>query len=170
MIVLLNGTLGVGKTTIGRTLSQTTENSVFLDGGELTWMNPFNPKKQEDVLFVFNLFKILAREYKNKGLTNFFISYEIETPEALEFLQKQLASIDPEFHAFRLTADEESVFKRIKKRAHVNWEQELHRAKELMMIHEIPTAKNKLGIIVETSNQSSADVIKSIARTLELLS
>lgn len=74
IVFLINGSIGVGKSTIGSILSQKISNSCWIEADAFMYNNPFNPSI-EDYIFVAKEIKRIAYYHKNKGANYVFVSW-----------------------------------------------------------------------------------------------
>lgn len=66
-LIIINGTMGVGKTTIIKMLYKELENSFWLDGDNCWMMNPFIVNEENKKMVVDNITYILNSFIKNSN-------------------------------------------------------------------------------------------------------
>ena len=64
-LIIINGTMGVGKTTISKMLYKELENSFWLDGDNCWMMNPFIVNEENKKMVVDNITYILKSQIKS---------------------------------------------------------------------------------------------------------
>lgn len=112
MIILLNGPLGIGKSTLAEALVEHLEHSVMLDGDKLIAVNPEPANPQE---YLHLLLQSLVQHHKAAGYRHFVIDHLWRNPAELNDLRHRL--VDNDFHCFLLTLSENENRQRIQRRA-----------------------------------------------------
>lgn len=114
MIVILNGPLGVGKSTLAEALSESIDACVMLDGDQLIAANPPAPDAQEHLHATI---KVMVEHHRRFGYRHFVIDHFWSEPAALKDLVARLRGGDARVHCFLLTLSEEENLARIARRA-----------------------------------------------------
>lgn len=113
MIVLLNGPLGIGKSTLAEALVESLERSVMLDGDKLIAANPEPP---DGIEYLHSTIALLIRHHRRFGYRHFVVDHIWRTPADLADLRHRVAD-DDEFRCFLLTLPEDEHLGRIERRA-----------------------------------------------------
>ena len=171
MIIILNGSIGVGKTGVALNLHERFEKSVMLDGDCLGEIRPFDLYDNQRVEYLYDTLVNLVNFHKQHGYNNFVINYVFETPETLASLTKRLKQLDGAIYVFWLVCDEKEQEQRIRLRAKCNKhtrdvEWELKRAKELNKILEEASRKGFTGERIDTTGKNVQAVGNIIWRQL----
>ncbi len=114
-LILIGGTMGIGKTTIGQYLVENRlDNAVFLDGDWCWYMHPwiFNDENKEMVLR--NIQFLLNSFIDNSSIENIVFVWVMHHQEIIDDLLAGLHG-DYELYSFSLTATEEELTKRFSK-------------------------------------------------------
>lgn len=167
MIVILNGSVGVGKTTVAWALNESFDRSVMLDGDYLGAVHPFEIYDDARVAYLYKIITHLLEFHKAHGYTNFVINYVFESPASLAALVKGLSELDEAIHTFWLTCAEGEQRDRILKRRTDGWRWELERFSELNAILEAASQRGDIGIKVDTTNLSVANIVRIIHELTE---
>jgi shikimate kinase len=115
MIVVLNGPLGAGKSTLAEALAESIDGCVMLDGDHLIAANP----EPADVLpYLHSTIALLVPHHQRFGYRHFIIVYLWRTPEELDDLRRRLLDIDADadLRCFLLTLPLEENLRRIRRR------------------------------------------------------
>ena len=166
MILIINGPLGVGKTSVAEALLYRFPRSVMLDGDAIGRVHPFEIYDPNRTDYLYRTLAMLLDWHQREGdYEHFVINYVFEKPESLARLLAQLHPLDPVIRVFRLRASPETLRARIRKRggeddAYLAWE--LQRGPELLRIQDAHGPGDALGEIVETDGLSVAEVAEAI--------
>jgi shikimate kinase len=113
MIVVLNGPLGVGKSTLAECLAESIEQCVMLDGDHLIAANP----PFDDALeHLHSTIALLVAHHRRFGYHHFVINHVWRSPQDLADLRRRLGG-DADIHCFLLTLPYEANVERIERRA-----------------------------------------------------
>lgn len=91
MVILLNGPLGVGKSTLAEALTESIDKCVMLDGDHLIAANPPPP---DEVEYLHMTLALLLRHHRCLGYRHFVINHIWRTPSELADLHRRLLEID----------------------------------------------------------------------------
>lgn len=166
MIVILNGSVGVGKTTTAWALSRSFEKSVMLDGDHLGAVYPFEIYDDARVAYLYKTLEHLISFHQKHGYPNFVINYVFESPELLSALTQMLEPLGNRVYTFWLTCAPEAQRARILKRNtdQVTWE--LERLGELNTILEAASERGNIGTQVDTTGKTVAEMVTLIRSAL----
>lgn len=114
MIIVLNGPLGIGKSTLAEALSESIDGCVMLDGDALTAANPAPPDPREHL---HSTLALLVAHHQRFGYRHFVIDHIWTSPSDLEDLRSRLAPFDSDFRCFLLTLPADENLRRIERRA-----------------------------------------------------
>lgn len=162
MIVILNGSVGVGKTSVAWALNETFDKLVMLDGDYIGAVHPFEIYDEARVDHLYKTIAHLIRFHITHGYANFVINYVFESPELLSALVDPLRALDSRIYAFWLTCSEDEQRGRILKRHEGPWEWELERFAELNAILEVASGRGDVGVRVDTTGKSVTNVVETI--------
>ena len=114
MIVVLNGPLGIGKSTLATALAESIPHCVMLDGDHLI---AANPRYADEIEHLHATLALLISHHRNFGYRHFVIAHIWSSREALADLRRRVASLDLDFRCFLLTLPLEENLRRIQRRA-----------------------------------------------------
>jgi hypothetical protein len=98
MIIVLNGPLGIGKSTLAEALTESIDSCAMLSGDALVTVNPPSAAELEHL---HSMIELLMRHHRRFGYRNFVIDHVWRTESELADLRRRLD--DPETHCFLLT-------------------------------------------------------------------
>jgi thymidylate kinase len=115
MIIVLNGPLGIGKSTLAEILTESVEACVMLDGDRLVAMNP-PPLNERD--YVHEVMALLIAHHRQAGYRHFVLDYLWRSADDLFDLRARLVQAAPgePVHCFLLTASLEENLRRVRTR------------------------------------------------------
>ena len=166
MIVIINGSLGVGKTTVADHLYQKFDKSVHLDGDTIADVHPRDIYDDARVDHLYRTIELLIGFHHQYGYHNFVINYVFETPGSLEQLMALLRPLDADIHVFWLTCDKNTQAKRIqgRNRSQIDWE--LNRFLELQQIQARGAEQGFIGKQIDTTQMTSEETAGVIWKDL----
>jgi adenylate kinase family enzyme len=112
-LILLNGTMGVGKTTVGRLLMQKLQPSVFLDGDWCWNMNPFVVNEENKAMVLDNITHLLRAYLNNSGYEYVIFCWVIHQEEIFGQILEPLRGIDFELYKITLMCSEAALRNRL---------------------------------------------------------
>lgn len=130
MIVVLNGPLGIGKSTLAEALAESIDGSVMLDGDSLVALNP--PPRRE-LEYLHEIVALLVSHHQQHGYRIFVINHIWRTWAELDDLRARLTPLDPAVRVFLLTLPAEENLLRIEQRAVARALDELEWERQTMM-------------------------------------
>ncbi len=166
MIVILNGSVGMGKTSVSWALNESLGRSVKLDGDYLGAVHPFEIYDEARVTYLYKTLAHLITFHQKHGYTNFVVNYVFESPESLSELVSCLRPLDGDIHAFWLVCSEEEQRRRILRRKTDQWAWELKRFAELNAILVSASACGDIGAKLDTTGRSVEEIVKLISKAL----
>lgn len=115
MIIVLNGPLGIGKSTLAEALTESIEHCVMLDGDRLV---AANPPPADELEHLHSTIALLVTHHRRFGYRHFVIDHVWRSPEELADLRRRLIAIDAnvEICCFLLTLPDEENLRRIERR------------------------------------------------------
>jgi chloramphenicol 3-O-phosphotransferase len=162
MIIIINGSLGVGKTSVAEQIHYKFDKSVHLDGDAIGDVHPFEIYDEERIRHLYRTLELLIGFHQNNGYPNFVINYVFESPESLQELLDLLRPLDPSIHVYWLTCNEAEQAKRIQKRQRNELEWELRRFVELQQIQAKAAQRGFIGKEVDTSGSTPLEAAEAI--------
>jgi predicted kinase len=151
MIILINGSLGVGKTSVAEQIHWKFGKSVHLDGDAVGDVHPFEIYDERRIDHLYHTLALLVGFHQRYGYQNFVINYVFESPASLQALLDLLRPLDPVIHTYWLTCDEQEQAKRIQNRRREELDWELGRFVELQRIQAQAAQSGFIGTQVDTT-------------------
>lgn len=114
-LIIINGTMGVGKTETCRMLYKKLENSVWLDGDWCWMMNPFVANQENKEMVINNITYLLRSFLTNSALEYIIFNWVIQTEDIFDIILERLEDLDFELLKISLVCSEENLISRIQK-------------------------------------------------------
>ena len=166
MIIIINGSLGVGKSSVAEELHYKFERSVYLDGDYIGFVHPFEIYDEKRLEHLYRTLELLIKFHQKSGYYNFVINYVFETPVALRELLTLLRPLDAHLYTYWLTCESEEQAQRIQARQHENLDWELSRFVELQSIQAEAARVGFIGKKIDTTGLTVAEVATEIWRDI----
>ncbi len=167
MIIIINGSLGVGKTSVAEAIHRKFEKSVHLDGDHIGNVNPFEIYDNNCIEYLYSTLALLVGFHKKNGYPNIVINYVFESPESLKELINLLVHYDKEIYTYWLTSEKDQQRNRIQSRKRDNIEWELNRFIELQNIQRKASASGFIGKEINTAMKSIEVVAEIIWKDIQ---
>ena len=158
MVIIINGSLGVGKSSVAEQLHYKFDKSVHLDGDHIGDVQPFDIYDEARLAHLYRTLELLIGFHQQNGYQNFVINYVFESPESLQALLDLLHPLDPSIHCYWLTCAEAEQAQRIRQRNRDNLDWELGRFIELRRIQRAASERGFIGKEVDTTGLSPEEV------------
>lgn len=163
-LVIINGTMGVGKTETCRKLYKKLENSVWLDGDWCWMMNPFAANQENKEMVINNITYLLKSFLTNSTLEYIIFNWVIQTEDIFDIILERLEDLDFELFKISLVCSEEKLVSRIQKDIELGLRDESCIQKSLeriSMYNKMQTQKlDTSEISIEQAVERIIDIIK----------
>lgn len=169
MIIVLNGPLGIGKSTLAEAFTESLDQCVMLDGDSLV---AANPPPADEVDYLHSTIALLVAHHRRFGYRHFVINHLWRTPAELADLRRRLLDVDADadVRCFLLTLPLDVNVSRIRRRqsARVLDEEEFERRTVMEERDALfKDASGKLGEPFDVS-EPPADLVKMLKLRLGL--
>lgn len=160
MIIIVNGILGVGKSSTAQRLAERVENSVYLQGDDYSEFEGFDPRNKQHI---FRVLSDIANEVNRlSGNSNIIVDYIFEDEQQLGHFLSSLRA-DHHHRHFYLHCNESEHRQRVRNRNRDDVAWELERIVELRQI--MGKDRNNC-ILIDTSSRSIDSVVDEIVMKL----
>jgi broad-specificity NMP kinase len=163
-LVMINGTMGVGKTATCKELYKKLQNSVWLDGDWCWMMNPFIVNEENKQMVENNITDLLRNFLINSSFQYVIFNWVIQSEEIFDMILNKLDGLEFEVIKITLLCNEESLRNRIRIDVNNNVRDEECITRSL---ERIPLYKNMNTIKIDTSNVSISETVYKIIKIIE---
>ncbi len=168
MILIINGSCGIGKTSVSWELLKRFDRAVMLDGDHIGAVHPFEIYDEARVRYLYDTMAHLIAFHQSHGrYQHFIINYVFESAETLADLVATLAPCDLPIYAFRLVAAPSAIEARLRQRETgdaLRWH--LQRYQELLDIQNEAAQQGDLGRVIDTTHLTISAVGDAIITQL----
>ncbi|MBL4930960.1 AAA family ATPase [Clostridium paridis] len=158
-LVIINGAMGIGKTTTCRELYKSLDNSVWLDGDWCWMINPFVANEENIEMVQKNINYMLNSFLNNSSIEYIVFNWVIHLEEIFESILKNLDNIEYEVYKITLMCSEEGLRKRIGKDVENNLRDEdcINRSLDRLKLY-----KDMNTIKIDTSDLTVSETVERI--------
>ena len=114
-LIIINGTMGVGKTTLCNALHKKIEKTVWLDGDWCWMMNPWSFTEENKKMVEDNITYLLRNYLQNSSFEYVIFSWVIHQEAIFELILGKLKDLDFELHKITLQCSEKALQERMVK-------------------------------------------------------
>lgn len=163
-LIIINGTMGIGKSTTCKELNKALNNSVWLDGDWCWMMDPFIVNDENKKMVIDNIVYILRNYLTNSAFQHVIFNWVIHTEEIFDMILKRID--DLEFRLFKITliCNEEAL----KNRIFIDIENNLREENSIeRSLERLKSYKNMNTIKVDTSSINISQTVKKIIEIVQ---
>ncbi len=164
-LIIINGVMGVGKTTISKALYKKLDNSFWLDGDNCWMMNPFEVTDENKFMVLDNISYILNNFIKNSKSKYIIFNWVIHTEDIMKDILNKIDSSSVDVYKITLMCSKENLINRINKdiKLGLRYEDNIKRSLDRLELY------NKMDTIkIDTSNKSIEDMVDEIKVILRI--
>ncbi len=164
-LIIINGVMGVGKTTISKALYKKLDNSFWLDGDNCWMMNPFEVTDENKFMVLDNISYILNNFIKNSKSKYIIFNLVIHTEDIMKDILNKIDSSSVDVYKITLMCSKENLINRINKdiKLGLRYEDNIKRSLDRLELY------NKMDTIkIDTSNKSIEDIVDEIKVILSI--
>lgn len=119
-LIIINGTMGIGKSATSKELNKRLNNSVWLDGDWCWMMNPFAVNNENKKMVVKNIVYLLRSFLTNSSFEYVIFNWVIHTEDILNLILQGINDLEFDIFKITLICSEEALEKRILKDIQLN--------------------------------------------------
>lgn len=151
VIVIINGPLGIGKTSTSWSLLARFDHAVLLEGDYVAAIHPFDYYNQTHLNYAYLTFGVIMAHHVTHGIRNIIVNWVFESPEQLTRVKQELGSFGLPIYTYRLWCCPDVIAQRIRQRnlPDVTWE--LQRSRELVDILDRAAQTGDMGTVIDTT-------------------
>lgn len=114
-LIIINGIMGVGKSTVSRCLYKKLSDCFFLEGDDCWRMNPFTVNEENKKMVINNITYMLNAFIQNNNSKYIVFNWVIQTDDIMELILSRLNLKNVKVYKITLMCSKEELEKRIAK-------------------------------------------------------
>lgn len=154
-LIIIHGTMGVGKTTVCQRLYKELDNSVWLDGDWCWLMHPFTVNQENKEMVMDNIRHMLGNFLKNSSFSYVIFDWVIHQEEIFTEILEGLQQYEFELYKITLCCSEKALIARM--RAGGRTEDNIRRSISRLALYQTMNTYK-----VDTTNLEISEVIATI--------
>lgn len=162
-LIIINGTMGVGKTAVCNELTKLIANNAFLDGDWCFNIHPFIVNDETKKIVIENICFLLNQYIHCSSIKNIIFCWVMHEQSIIDTILKRLDKKDININIFSLTADAKTIESRLRKdiKSGKRNEDVIKRSLErIENYYHLDTVK------IDTNNTSPLEIAKIISNAL----
>lgn len=159
-LIIINGTPGIGKTTVCKELYKSLNMSVWLDGDWCWMMNPFIVNEENKRMVEDNITHLLRNFLNNSSFNHVIFNWVIHKEYIYDILLNKLTDLDYKLYKITLMCSEDVLRQRMIKDSRPLEKIEYS-------IENLNNYKNMDTVKIDTTNLSIQEVVQKIETIIE---
>ena len=111
-VIIINGPMGVGKTTVGKHIADQNPGTAFIDGDWCMDIHPFIGNQETKVMAVDNILHMIGNYQKCSVCSMVVLVWLMDDPWVIQRISEGLAALRAEMKYVTLVCDRENLIKR----------------------------------------------------------
>ena len=120
-VMILNGPMGVGKTTVGRYIADRNPGTALIDGDWCMDLHPFVGNAETRAMAVDNILHMVGNYMRCSACSMVVLVWLIDDPQVCRQIMEGLSALQAEVKYVTLVCDEESLVRRWKNDHDCEW-------------------------------------------------
>lgn len=162
-LILISGTMGVGKSTITQELAKRTENSAYLDGDWCWMINPFVVNAENKSMVINNIHYLLNSFIHNSMIETIFFCWVMDEQEIVDLLLDGINQDRIELQHFSLIATPEHLKANIQQDINAGIRTYCDIEKSISRIQKYELIQSQK---IDVSNKSISEIIFNILKKI----
>ena len=159
-VIVINGPMGVGKTTVGKRIADSRPGTAFIDGDWCLDIHPFVGNRETKAMAVDNILHMIGNYSKCSACGMIVLAWLMDQPWVLEGILRGIADLRLEAVSVTLTCDRNSLLERWKSDARCEWRTDAWLEAGLKSLPYFASLENA----IDTSSLTVEQVADRIAR------
>ena len=120
-VIVLNGPMGVGKTTVGKYIADQNPGTAFIDGDWCLDLHPFVGNRETKAMAVDNILHMIGNYMKCSACKMIVLVWLMDDPWVLQSISEGLSALHAEEKDVTLVCDRENLLRRWENDHHCEW-------------------------------------------------
>jgi len=157
-VIVINGPMGVGKTTVGKYIADTNDGTAFIDGDWCMDIHPFVGNSETKAMAVDNILHMMDNYRKCSACKQIVLVWLMDDEHVRRKIKEGIAEMQLDLKSVTLVCDKEHLLTRWKKDDQCEWRTEEWLKISLKSIDYF----SKLEDVFETNDLSVQQIAKAI--------
>ncbi len=123
-VIVINGPMGVGKTTVGKYIAETCAGTAFIDGDWCMDIHPFVGNEETRAMAVDNILHMIANYGKCSACRQIVLVWLMDDRQVYRKIKKGIADMQMDVTSVTLVCDREHLIARFTNDEHCEWRTE----------------------------------------------
>lgn len=123
-VIILNGPMGVGKTTVGKYIADRCPGTAFIDGDRCLDLHPFVGNRETKAMAVDNILHMIGNYMKCSVCKMIVLVWLMDDPWVLQAITDGLSALQAEVKSVTLVCDRENLIRRWENDHNCEWRTE----------------------------------------------
>ena len=123
-VIILNGPMGVGKTTVGKYIADRCPGTAFIDGDWCLDLHPFVGNRETKAMAVDNILHMIGNYMKCSVCKMIVLVWLMDDPWVLQAITDGLSALQAEVKSVTLVCDRENLIRRWENDHNCEWRTE----------------------------------------------
>jgi hypothetical protein len=111
-VIMLNGPMGVGKTTVGKVIADQNPGTAFIDGDWCMDLHPFVGSRETKAMAVDNILHMIGNYLKCSACSMVVLAWLMDDPWVIQSITEGLAALKAEVKSVTLVCGREDLLRR----------------------------------------------------------
>lgn len=120
-VIILNGPMGVGKTTVGKHIADQNPGTAFIDGDWCMDIHPFIGNQETKAMAIDNILHMIANYQKCSVCSMVVLVWLMDDPRVIQRITEGLAALQAETKYVTLICNRENLIKRWSNDQNCEW-------------------------------------------------
>ena len=123
-VIILNGPMGVGKTTVGKYIAEQNPGTAFIDGDWCMDLHPFVGSRETRAMAVDNILHMIRNYQSCSACSMVVLVWLMDDPQVIRSIREGLSVLQAEVKYMTLVCDRENLIRRWKHDRDCEWRTE----------------------------------------------
>ncbi len=120
-VIIINGPMGVGKTTVGKYIAAQNPGTAFIDGDWCMDIHPFVGNRETRAMAVDNILHMIGNYQKCSVCSRVVLVWLMDDPRVIQRIAEGLSELQAEAKSATLVCDAENLIRRWKNDRNCEW-------------------------------------------------
>ena len=159
-VIMLNGPMGVGKTTVGKYIADQNPGTAFIDRDWCMDIHPFVGSRETKAMAVDNILHMIGNYLKCSACSMVVLVWLMDDPWVIQSITEGLADLQAEVKSVTMICDRENLIRRWKQDRDCEWRTDEWLEVSLKSLPGFASVENT----IDTSNLTVGQIAEIVMR------